>query len=67
MLGMASALGCGGGDMSCLCKKTEFHMGVHDCAYQFCQDDTKAVQAVNWANGACAAFTSGVTTTVSHP
>lgn len=66
MLGQASSLGCGGGDMKCICTKPEFHYGIHDCAYQHCApDNNAAAAAVDWGNSACLAATSGLTTTVS--
>jgi hypothetical protein len=60
MFAKAAELGCGQGDIACLCKNQDFGYGVRDCSKAVCGNVDEVNVAIGWHNNLCSS--AGVTT-----
>ncbi|KAK4120022.1 CFEM-domain-containing protein [Parathielavia appendiculata] len=60
MFGKAAELGCGPGDITCLCSNVNFGYGIRDCSAAVCASVDQVNEAIDWHNSLCSS--AGVTT-----
>jgi len=62
MFAQAENLNCtSSSDYACMCNNPDFLYGVHDCSYEYCQNNTAANIAIAWGNSFCGSNSGTIT------